>query len=226
MRELELAYLAGGERRLGDAVLLSLASNNAATIAPGDHRITIIDQRPLATLIERPPHLPVQPGMTRQQFQTALAPLAGRMKTRLQTLGYCPTDAQVTAFRGSVLPFVGLLLLFGIAKVVLGIERNHAVGFLITLLIVTFIAAIALAKPPIRTRAGTDALRSYQTSHARAALRRATTNCCSPWPCQAPWSCRAPPMLRCWPVEKLSGSGSGDGGGGCGGGGGGCGGCS
>jgi uncharacterized protein (TIGR04222 family) len=165
---LELAYLAGGARRLGDAVLLSLMSANGATIAPKGHKITVTDQTPLATLMGRPTVLPVLPDMTRQQFQTALKPLVERIQGRLQELGYCPTDDQMTSFHMTVLPFVGLLLVFGIIKAFVGAERHHPVMFLVILLILTTIAGIELAKRPTRTRAGKEVLQTYQASHARA----------------------------------------------------------
>jgi uncharacterized protein (TIGR04222 family) len=166
---LELAYLAGGARRFGDAVLLSLTSGNGATIDAKDYKITVTSQAPLAILRGRPSLLRFQPGMTRQEFQTAIKPFVEQVQGRLQQLGYCPTDAQMTAFRISVLPFVALLLVFGITKVFSGVERHHPVGILISLLIVTIFAGVALATRPTRTRAGKDVLRDYQASKARAA---------------------------------------------------------
>jgi uncharacterized protein (TIGR04222 family) len=232
---LELAYLAGGARRFGDAVLLSLTSGNGATIdakdQKKDHRITVTSQAPLAILSGRPTSLQFQPGMTRQEFQTAIEPLARQIQGRLQQLGYCPTDAQMTAFRVSVLPFVALLVMFGMTKVFIGAERHHPVGILIFLLIVTIFAGFALAKRPMRTRAGKDVLRDYQASKARAA--------------RAPLDHELLLAVALSGTVVLSGtahasvhaasqtmSGGGDGGSGCGGGGGdgggggGCGGCS
>src|SRR5450631_3086932 len=165
---LELAYLAGGARRLGDAVLLSLMSGNGASIAPKGHKITVTDQTPLATLMGRPTLLPVSPNMTRQQFQTAVTPLVERVQGRLQELGYCPTDDQMTSFRMTVLPFVVLLLLFGMIKAFVGAERHHAIGILVVLLVLTTFAGLALAKHPTWTRAGKEVLQTYQASHARA----------------------------------------------------------
>ncbi len=85
---LELAYLAGGARRLGDAVLLSLTSGNGATIDAKDHKITVTSQAPLAILRGRQSLLQFQPGMTRQQFQTAIEPFVEQVQGRLQQLGY------------------------------------------------------------------------------------------------------------------------------------------
>jgi uncharacterized protein (TIGR04222 family) len=171
LSELELAYLAGGARRLGDAALLSLTSGNGAAIDPGGQKITVTDQAPLARLMSRPPLLAVRPNMTRQQFQTAVKPLVERIQARLQACGYYPTDEQMTSFRATILPFVGLLLLFGLTKAFVGAERHHPVGFLVILLILTAFAGIALATYPTRTRAGKD---SDLSSFARASLARAT----------------------------------------------------
>jgi uncharacterized protein (TIGR04222 family) len=221
---LELAYLAGGAGRVGDAVLLSLTTGNGATIAAKDHRITVTSQTPLAALLGRAPLLSVQPNMTRQQFQTALRPLVHRVQGRLQELGYCPTSDQMAAFRMHLLPFVGLLLAFGMAKAWIGAQRHHPIGLLLALLVLTAFAAVALARYPTRTRAGKDVLRTYRTDHARAA--------------RAPLDHELLLAVALSGAVVLSGTahasvyaasqtmkGSSDGGG-CGGGGGGCGGCS
>jgi uncharacterized protein (TIGR04222 family) len=223
---LELAYLAGGPRRVGDAALLSLMSGNGATIDSKGGKITVADQMPLANLMDGPPVLSLQTTMTRQQFQIAVTPLVERIQERLREYGYCPSDDQMTAFRGFVLPFVGLLVVFGLIKVFVGAERHHPVGFLVMLLFCTILAGFALAKHPRRTRAGTDALEAYEASRARAA--------------RAPLDHELLLAVALSGAIVLSGtayapvyaasrtmSGSGDGGSGCGGGGGGgCGGCS
>jgi uncharacterized protein (TIGR04222 family) len=221
---LELAYLAGGARRLGDAVLLSLTSGNGATIAPNGHTITVTDQTPLAPLMGRPILLPVRPNMTRQQFQTAVEPIVERVQGRLQVFGYYPSDDQMTSFRMTVLPFVVLLLVFGIIKALVGAERHHPVEILILLLILTMFGGFVLAKQPTRTRAGNDVLQNYQAFHARAS--------------RAPLDHELLLAVALSGAAVLSGTAyasvhaasqtmnSGGDGGGCGGGGSGCGGCS
>ena len=223
---LELAYLAGDARRLGDAVLFSLTSGNGATIAPKGHKITVTDQTPLATLMGRPPILPVQPNMTRQQFQTAVKPLVERVQRRLQELGYHPTDDQMASFRMTVLlPFVGLLLAFGLIKVVVGAERHHPVGFLIVLLLLTTFYGFALAKRPTRTRAGNDVLQTYQASHARAARAPLDHELVLAVALSGAVVLSGTAYASVYAASQTMNSDSG-GGGGCGGGGGGCGGCS
>lgn len=56
-----MAYLAGGARRLTDAVLLALASAKGATINSIGRKITVTDQTPLATLMGRRPLLAFYP---------------------------------------------------------------------------------------------------------------------------------------------------------------------
>ena len=221
---LELAYLAGGARRLGDAILLSLTSGNGATIAPKNHKITVTDQTPLAGLVGQPTLLPVWPDMTRQQFQTAVDPVVEQVQGRLQALGYCPTDDQMTSFRMTILPFVGLLLVFGIIKVLVGAERHHPVGILVVLLVLTALAGIALAKHPTRTRAGNEVLRTYQAAHARASRAPLDHELLLAVALSGAVVLSGTAYASVYAASRTMNSG-GDGGG-CGGGGGGCGGCS
>jgi uncharacterized protein (TIGR04222 family) len=223
---LELAYLAGGAPRLGDAVMLSLKSGNGATIDPKGHKITVTDQAPLAQLMRRPPLLSVQPDMTRQQFQTAIKPLVERVQASLQAFGYYPTDAQMASFRITVLPFVALLLVFGMIKAVVGAERHHPIGILVALLIVTAFAGIALARPPTRTRAGKDALEAYQTSNARASRAPLDHEMLLAVALYGAIVLSGTAYASVYAASKTMGSGGDGSGCGGGGGGGGCGGCS
>ena len=227
LSELELAYLAGGARRLGDTVLLSLTSANAASIDPTGSRINVSSQSPLTNLMSRPPLLSFERDMTRQQFQSALAPLVERIERRLQELGYHPTSEQMASFRFSVLPFVGLVVLFGMAKAFIGAERHHPVGFLVVLFIVTAIAGVLLWRTPTRTRAGKDALGSYKASHARASRAPLDHELLLAVALSGPVILAGTAYAPVYAAAKTMSSG-GDGGGGCGGGGGGggCGGCS
>jgi uncharacterized protein (TIGR04222 family) len=222
---LELAYLAGGAHRLGDAVMLSLKSGNGATIDPQRHRITVTDQAPLAPLMRRPPLLSVQPDMTRQQFQTTIKPLVERVQAGLQAFGYYPTDHQMMSFRMTVLPFVTLLLVFGIIKAVVGEQRHHPIGILVALLVVTAFAGIALAKSPARTRAGKDALEAYQTSNARASRAPLDHEMLLAVALYGAVVLSGTAYSSVYAASRTMGSDGGGGGSSCGGGGG-CGGCS
>lgn len=223
---LELAYLAGGAHRVGDAVLLSLTSGNGATII--GNAITVTDQAPLAILMGRQTLLPFQPDMTRKQFQTAVTSIVERVERRLQQFGYSPTDEQMTSFRMGVLPFVAVLIAFGIFKVVLGMERHHPVGILVCLLFMTGLAGILLAKHRTQTRAGKEVLQSYQASHARASRAPLDHELLLAVALSGPVVLSGTAYASVYTASQTMSSGGGDGGGSCGGGGGGggCGGCS
>ena len=91
------------------------------------------------------------------------------MLRRLQALGLAPTDAEVSALRAAILPPLGLLLAFGAARVYLGAERHHPVGFLLAMMFGLTICAALMVSRPVRTRAGSEALKSHRSSNARAA---------------------------------------------------------
>jgi uncharacterized protein (TIGR04222 family) len=224
LKVLELAYLAGGARRLGDAVLLALTSGNGATIDPKGNKITVTDQTPLATLMDLPPPLTVKPDMTRQRFQAAVKPFVERVQQRLQELGYYPTDEQMNSFRVTVLPFVFVLLVFGLNKVLVGAERNRPVGILLVLLVLTTIAGVVLAQRPARTRAGKEALQTYQAAHARASRAPLDHELLLALALSGPVILSGTPYAPVYAASQTMNSGGGDAGGGCGGGGGGCGG--
>jgi uncharacterized protein (TIGR04222 family) len=235
LSELELAYLAGGARRLGDAALLCLTANKGATIDSRGHEINVTNLTPLAALMSRPLDLSFASDMTRERFQMAIAPLAARVRGRLQAIGYCPTETQVMSFRVSVLPFFGLLIAFGIMKAIIGIERHHPIGFLIMLMLFTAVAAIVVAKSPARTQAGNEALRDHRAKHARASRaprdHELLLAVALSGPVVLAGTAHAP-VYAASRTMSSSGGGSGcsSGGSGCssggGGGGGGCGGCS
>jgi uncharacterized protein (TIGR04222 family) len=231
LSELELAYLAGGAPRLGDAALLCLTSKKGATIDPRGHQINVTNPAPLAAMMGRPLLLSFTSDMTRQQFQQAIAPLAERMRVRLQALGYCPTKKDVSSFRVSILPFVGLLIMFGIMKAMIGVERHHPIGFLIMFMFVTAAAAIALVNAPVRTRAGKEVLQDHRATHARAARAPRDHELLLAVALSGPVVLAGTAYASVYAASQTMSSGGSDGGGGCSGGGGdggggGCGGCS
>jgi uncharacterized protein (TIGR04222 family) len=167
--------------------------------------------------------------MTRRQFQTAVKPLVERVQGRLKEFGYYPTGNQMASFRMTVLPFVVLLLVFGIIKAVVGAERQHPVGILVFLLILTAFAGIALAKHPTRTRAGKDVLQNYQASHARASRAPLDHELLLAVALSGAVVLLGTAYASVYAASRTMNGGvgcGGGGGGGCGGGGGGCGGCS
>jgi uncharacterized protein (TIGR04222 family) len=222
---LELAYLGGGAKRVGDAVLLCLTSRNGASIDPKGHKITVSDQTSLSDLVDRPTRLQVRPNMTRQQFQKVVKPLVERIRDSLRKVGYTPTDDQMMTFRVTFLSFIALILLLGISKAIVGAERGHSVGFLIALLVMTAVVGLLLAAPPTRTRAGNDALERYRASNARAVRAPLEHELLFAVALSGAVVLSGTSYASVYAASQtMNSSSGGDGGGGCGGGG--CGGCS
>jgi uncharacterized protein (TIGR04222 family) len=230
LRDLELAYLAGGANRLGDVALLCLTANGGATIDAKTSKINVSDQSPLAAIADHATPLAVAPDMTRAQFQKAVKPLADRTQSLLETLGFSPTDDEVAAFRMPVLLAAVCLLVFGAIKAFVGASRHHPVGLLIILLIVTgVIAVFMLASRPLRTRAGTAALETYKETYARPSRAPLDHEMMLAVALSGTVVLTGTAYARVHAAAQTmrDGGGGGDGGGGCGGGGGGgCGGCS
>jgi uncharacterized protein (TIGR04222 family) len=172
--------------------------------------------------------LSFQPDMTRKQFQKAVTATVERVRERLQKLGYVPSDEQMASLRWNVLPFVGLLMLFGIFKVFIGgVERHHPVGILIVLLLFTAVFGFVVATRPRRTRAGKEALQDYQNLNARASRAPLEHELLLALALSGPIVLSGTAYASVYAASRTMNNG-GDGGGGCGGGGGGggCGGCS
>lgn len=169
LTELELGYLAGGATRVGDMLLLSLLRGNGAAITPKDFRITVSDQAPMVPLVGKRVALDFEPGMRRIQFQKALAPLVKQIEDRMRLLGLSPTSEEMLQFVGAMAVPYGLLLVFGLTKVLIGSGRGHPVGFLVGLIVLTLLSAAYLATRPRRTQAGSEVLNAYKSENKRAA---------------------------------------------------------
>ena len=239
--ELELAYLAGGRRRAADAVALRLLTLGAASLDGAGRRITVgLEVPPPAEIA---PYLPPGRGpVAHGTFVKGVSDRLGPLAQRLVRLGLLPDPAaEIRVALVSLVP-VGAALLFGAAKVIVGIGRGKPVGFLLAMMAALTLAAIlaSLKRPRLRTASGERVLSAWRLRHARAtraplpeemplafALAGVAALAASADPVHAAYA----RYLRS-PLSSDSGSGSGSGGGsdgggggsGCGGGGG-CGGC-
>ena len=105
----------------------------------------------------------------RKGFCAEIKPIANEAKRRLKALGLAPTDVEVSAFRTTFLPLIGLVLAFGATKADIGAARGHPVGNLLGLMLATCVAAAFLMTRPTRTGAGSEALEAHRSAHAPAA---------------------------------------------------------
>jgi uncharacterized protein (TIGR04222 family) len=166
----ELAYLSGGEQRVGDAVITALLTSNAATLS-SDGRTVDIDGTKLRMQPDLAPF--ARAGLSgeikRRDFQQKIRPGVEYIRVKLEELGLCPGPSLLSTYRLKVLALFAVPLLLGIEKVGVGTERNKPVGFLVILLIITVIAALNFLRAPRLTRAGHEALTAAQTHRSRAA---------------------------------------------------------
>jgi uncharacterized protein (TIGR04222 family) len=166
----ELAYLAGGAPRVGDAIITGLLTSDAATLS-SDGRTIDIDGTKLGM---RPGLAPfAQAGLSgplkRRDFQQKIRPGVEYIRGKLMELGLSPDSSLLPAYRLKILLLFAMPLLLGLAKVQVGMERHKPVGILIVLLIITAVAALYFLSAPRLTRAGHEVLTGAQLQYSRAA---------------------------------------------------------
>lgn len=83
--------------------------------------------------------------------------------------GLVPSAAARQADRRIVLALVGPVVLLGIAKLAVGVERDKSVGLLFFLLVGTALAALVIVERRSHdSRAGRALIETYEAEHARA----------------------------------------------------------
>ncbi|MGB7157100.1 MAG: TIGR04222 domain-containing membrane protein [Tepidisphaeraceae bacterium] len=168
---LEVAYLAGGAKSATDAAIASLVHRDVLTVrnsAPRALRVAAMlpdDATPLETAV----YVSVDSvkDQTIRQVRKDTAERATRLARRLEEYEFLldPMRRMVRHVVPVIL-MIGLLLL-GIAKVVVGVNRGRPVGFLVALCIVTAIVAIVFAiRSSHRTRRGSRLLQRLKREHA------------------------------------------------------------
>ncbi len=173
----ELAFLNGGQRQMMQAVLagmihagqLELRRRGQGAFLAGERRLYAAgvspkDENGPGRLIHREAR--VDGGLAITDLPRVLASFAKRTQQALEDRGL------LSPRRARLLPAIPmiLVLLLGIAKVCVGLDRDRPVGFLVVLCIVTAVGAVLLATPPRLTSHGRHVLRRWKSEHA--SLRR------------------------------------------------------
>ncbi|GAB6845413.1 uncharacterized protein (TIGR04222 family) [Methylorubrum rhodinum] len=228
---LEVAWLAGGKGRAAETVVAGLIEAGEARLAPrrmffDGSEITVEPGTgplpdflaPFRGLV----HGSVSYGTLQRAVRERLPPLRAGLERR----GLVPDSARRARILRTVPMVLGPVILFGIAKALVGAARDRPVGFLLFLILATIVlGGLVIAGVPDRTERGDAAL-----ARCRARFRRAA---------EAP---RAEEVLFAFAVGgaaalagthldaygrmlRAHGGGGDAGGGGDGSGGGGCGGC-
>jgi uncharacterized protein (TIGR04222 family) len=171
----ELAYLAGGPVRTVQAALVSLVNRKAVTVA-ADGKLTAN-----ATIGGLSPAEAVVHEAVTLFSNTVFGKIVLRARTGLQKIEdqLIGAGLLVPPATRSLATLVGVIvmlavLVVGIAKVLVGLDRHKNVGFLVLGCFVTFIVMIVFAAKKLRrTPAGDAALNEWTSRNER--LRLATT---------------------------------------------------
>ncbi len=177
----ELAFLARGKDGLLESALASLVFSGRAVEDAGQRgfaragQTVAFDGSPAVQAVFRA--LP-GPGefATRRALRSALSPAATALERRLVRAGLAVEKA--TGLRvgaASTVPLWGVAGL-GAAKILVGLSRGRPVAFLVVLVILTVVAAVAfLVRRPFATEAGESLL-----EHLRAREQRLLEACARP----------------------------------------------
>ncbi len=227
LNPVQLAYLAGGRTRAVDTVLVGL-------FELGVLRVDETGKKYLAGAIGRVPGWlagfePIVPGpVARARLHKALRQSMTPMLDGLAARGLVPGADGVLNYYGAGVLGLALLAGFGVWKIDVGSARGHPVGILTVMVIATLIlGCVAMFAGPVRTPAGSAALRLVRAEKARA-MRAPVGD-----EVMLAFALAGAAVLAGRPYQPFfassgsggdgAGSAGGDGGGGCGGG---CGGCS
>lgn len=167
----ELAYLADGEQRVADTVVIGLLAAKAATLS-ADGRVIDIDAAQLQQSAPLAPFaaLGLSGPMKRSDILEKLRPCIDDIRRRLENLGLSPNRFQQRFYFYAGLGLFAIPVGLGLAKLIIGIERHKPVGILAVLLFVTlFFGWGVLQAVPHSTRAGNQALAAQRELNARAA---------------------------------------------------------
>ncbi|KQT61495.1 hypothetical protein ASG52_00975 [Methylobacterium sp. Leaf456] len=171
---LEAAWLAGGEGRAAAAVVAGLIEAGEARLAPrglfsSGSRITVeAGHGPLPGFLA-PFRGLVQGSLPHGALHRAVRGHLAPLRAGLERRGLVPDSARRARMLRTVPLVLGPVVLFGIAKALVGAARDRPVGFLVLMILATVVlGGLVIARLPDRTARGDAAL-----ARCRARFRRA-----------------------------------------------------
>lgn len=165
----EIAYLAGGPGRVLDAQIAGLLDSGHLQVDETTRKLKVRSHEGLSGLpaqVCRAVAADAEPARLERRLRAALeAPRQGLVQRRLWL-----DDAARGRARWALALLPGLLVGFGVAKIIVGLSRDKPVLFLSLLTaVVALYALVQLASPPTRSRRGDLTLASLSQRHARVA---------------------------------------------------------
>lgn len=169
----QLAYLAGGPVRFGDAVVARLLAAGALVMT-GRDRFSVAARASAASPAESSV-LALLPPIRWREIAQVLKSYAEPLEDRLVAAGLLMDDAERNAVRFWVMVPYAMLLTFGATKWFIGDVRDRPVGYLTGLLVLTAaFAAFRWISIDRRTQAGHDAV--AEAARRASRLRIAPTS--------------------------------------------------
>lgn len=162
------ALLAGGPRRLADAVLADLYVRGRIEAAGGSR--LAVGRRSLAASPAGKALLSLEEPLTPQAVQRAIAPHADRLSARLRRAGLLMWPESHLRLRWLSVAPLGALLLFGLYRLRLASTEGEPTRWLVILLVLTSALAVLrfLRSDPL-TKAGISALAVLRERRGRGA---------------------------------------------------------
>jgi uncharacterized protein (TIGR04222 family) len=166
----EVAYLGGGQRLALNAALARLVHRGVLTVSHSYTYLSVREKLPAgADPLEQRlcGDLPVGESRTVAEFQARAASYPTRIKKRLLEHGLLVSEGQGAVARWLPLALVLAVAVFGLVKVVVGLERHKPAGFLVAACVGTaLVAMIGFGRPVLRSRRGDRVLAELKRKHA------------------------------------------------------------
>jgi uncharacterized protein (TIGR04222 family) len=168
LHPLEVAYLSGGARGIIDAAIAGLVQRRHLGVDKIRRTLTVGMAPDRATPLEEAVWEAVDAKAGNvSQVRRAVSDMTRSATSRLQSLGLVVTDSQAAGARLLPALLVLAVMLLGVAKIVVGVERNRPVGFLVMLSAIPLVAMIFfIASVPVRTRRGDAVLARMKRQNA------------------------------------------------------------
>ena len=215
----QLGYLAGGPERAMDTALVGLFQAGAAVLEKGVVRFDTSVPVPPAFAQFR------HASGNRANCHAAFEGRCERIRVELARRGLVPDDDRLRSFRRGAWCILAAPLTLGMAKAVVGANRDKPIGILLVLMLLTaLLGSVAVMRRPSRSAAGSAALARIRLEQSRAARAPRPAEVALAFALTGTAEVIADDQYRAF-LRRTGGDGGGDSGSGSDGGGG-CGGCS
>ena len=234
----EMAFLAGGVRRVLQAIVVRLHEAGAVKL---NDKGNVIRSGKLETVLD-PIEVDLRQSVevTEKNWDQLRKTVQGRLdaiRNRLESMGLLVARSDVSRVRKASAWIMGLALFLGALRIWQGLREGYPTGFLVVLIILGFGVMLWFLQGPFRTRTGDAELEKLQEIHGKPNWKRGEdSGLMAGAQLALAVGLLGPTVLKDTPLEKIqsklgpeygTGCGGGCGGSSCGGGGcgGGCGGC-